>query len=113
MAGFEVSINGRFWVSTEAGGGLTRTSTTRDMRRRAAQSWPKPLCQKGFVGKKAARLLELQARRRDLLMFGPESARKHCPSGIRYYSIEGVFATMETTPEGRWLIDRMLAVGTS
>ena len=41
-----------------------------------------------FVGKKAACLLELQSRRRDLLIFGPKSARKECPSGIRYYSIE-------------------------
>jgi len=63
-----------------------------------------------FVGKKAARLLELESLRRDLLMFGPESARKQCPSPIRYYSIEEVFAAMDAEPQGRWLIDRMLAV---
>ena len=64
----------------------------------------------GFVGKKARRLLELKSRSRDLLMFGPESARKECPSGIRYYSIERVFTTIDAKAEGRWLIDRMLSV---
>lgn len=67
----------------------------------------------GFVRKKAARLLELQSPTRDLLMFGPESAREQCPSGIRHYSIEEVFTAMEARPEGRWLIDRMLAVAAS
>lgn len=67
----------------------------------------------GFVGRKATRLLELQSPSRDLLMFGPEAARKACPSGIRYYSIEHVFATIDTKPEGRWLVDRMLSVTAS
>lgn len=43
-------------------------------------------------------------------MFGPESARNQCPSGIRYYSIEDVFTVMDTTLEGRWLIYRMLTI---
>lgn len=64
----------------------------------------------GFVGRKAARLLELQSPRRALLMFGPEAARQQCRSGIRYYSIEDVFKAMDAKPEGRWLINRMLAV---
>jgi hypothetical protein len=66
-----------------------------------------------FVHKKAERLLDLQSPRRDLLMFGPKSVRKQCPRGILYYSIESVFRTMDTRPEGRWLIDRMLAVARS
>jgi hypothetical protein len=57
----------------------------------------------------AARLLQLHAPSRDLLIFWPESARKQCPSVIRYHSIEDVFATVDTKAEGRWLIDRMLA----
>jgi len=67
----------------------------------------------GFVGKKAAQLLELQSPSRDLLMFGPESARKQCPPGIGYHSIEDAFTTMDTKREGHWLIDRMLAVAAS
>ncbi len=46
-------------------------------------------------------------------MFGPESAREDCPPGIAYYSIESAFAAMDPTPEGRWLIDRMLSIGAS
>lgn len=64
----------------------------------------------GFVGRKASRLLELQSPRRALLMFGPESARQQCHAGIQYYSIENVFKATDATPEGRWLINRMLAV---
>ena len=64
----------------------------------------------GFVGKKASRLLELQSPGRGLLMFGPESARHQCHAGIQYYSIENVFKAMDAKPEGRWLINRMLAV---
>jgi hypothetical protein len=67
----------------------------------------------GFVGKKAAQLLELRSPRRDLLMFGPESARARCGADIQYYAIEAVFATVDNSPEGRWLIDRMLAVAKS
>lgn len=63
-----------------------------------------------FVGKKAERLLELKSDRRDLLLFGPKSAREQCPSGIGYHSIEDVFSTLDKVPSGRWLIDRMLAV---
>jgi hypothetical protein len=87
-----------------------RTSTTRGMRRQAERCWPKPPLGPTFVGKKATRLLELKSRHRDLLMFGPESASKHCPSEIRYHSIEDVFKTMDKIPEGRWLIDRMLVI---
>jgi hypothetical protein len=65
---------------------------------------------RNFVGKKAERLLELKSDRRDLLMFGPRSAREQCPSGIRYHSIEDVFSTLDNIASGRWLIDRMLAV---
>jgi hypothetical protein len=64
-----------------------------------------------LVGKKAALLSELRLRGRDLLMFGPESARDQCPSNIHYHSIENVFEKMDATREGRWLIDRMLTVG--
>ena len=66
-----------------------------------------------FVEKKAARLLDLGSAGRDLLMFGPESARGQCPSGIEYRSIEDVFRTIDTTPAGRWLVNRMLAVTTN
>ena len=65
---------------------------------------------KNFVGKKAERLLELKSDRRDLLMFGPRSAEKQCPSGIQYHSIETVFSALDKAPPGRWLINRMLAV---
>ena len=67
---------------------------------------------RNFVEKKAARLLGLRTARRDLLLFGPESAREQCPSGIKYQSIEDVFSTIDTTPAGRWLVNRMLAVTT-
>jgi len=65
---------------------------------------------RNFVGKKAERLLELKSARRDLLMFGPESAREQCPSGIQYHAIEDVFRVLEKAPSGRWLINRMLGV---
>lgn len=67
----------------------------------------------GVIAAKAARLLELKAPNRDLLMCGPESAREHCPRGITYHGIESVFDAMDVTAEGRWLIDRMLAIGAS
>jgi hypothetical protein len=63
------------------------------------------------IADKADRLLSLRAPNRDLLMFGPEAARRDCPPAIAFHSIEGVFAHLDSTPEGRWLIDRMLAVG--
>ncbi len=65
------------------------------------------------IADKAARLLELRNPNRDLLMFGPESARADCPAGIAYHAIEAAFAAMDATPEGRWLIDRMLSIGAS
>jgi hypothetical protein len=61
-----------------------------------------------LVGGRADRLRELRSSARDLLMFGPESARDQCPAGIHYHSIEHVFATLDSKPEGRWVIDRML-----
>jgi hypothetical protein len=64
----------------------------------------------GFVGKKAARLLELRSSKRDLVMFGPSSAREQCPAGIHYYAIEDMFTTVDSMPEGRWLVDLMLNV---
>lgn len=67
---------------------------------------------RGLVGKKAARLLELRSPERELLMFGPEFAREQCPKGLRYYAIEDVFATIDATPQGRWLINRMLNAAT-
>ncbi len=65
---------------------------------------------KDFVGQKAERLLKYKSSRRDLLMFGPKSACKQCPSGIQYHAIEDVFTTLDKLPSGRWLINRMLAV---
>lgn len=64
----------------------------------------------GFVGRKAECLLELQAPNRDLVMFGPESARDQCPPSIRYHAIEDVFTSLDSTSEGSWLIDLMLNV---
>ncbi|MGH9889667.1 MAG: hypothetical protein ACREBE_29325, partial [bacterium] len=62
----------------------------------------------GFVSKKAARLLELGAIERDLVLFGPAASSGACPSGVRYVAIEDVFSRLDSTPDGRWLIDRML-----
>lgn len=66
-----------------------------------------------MIATKSARLLELMGPNRDLLMFGPESARKECPPGVAYHAIESVFAAIDATAEGRWLIDRMLLLGAS
>ena len=55
---------------------------------------------------------DIDYRPGDVLMFGPESARGQCPSGIEYRSIEDVFRTIDRTPAGRWLVNRMLAVTT-
>lgn len=67
----------------------------------------------GFVGKKAKRLLELRSPSRDLVMFGPSASRTKCPSEIRYFEIETVFASLDAHPAGRWLIDRMLSAGSA
>ncbi|CAB4345007.1 unannotated protein [freshwater metagenome] len=64
---------------------------------------------KNLVGKKAQKLLLMKSARRDLLMFGPESARDQCPPAIRYWSIEEVFKALDRKLAGRWLIKRMLA----
>ena len=64
----------------------------------------------GLVGRKAERLKELTAPGRDLLMFGPEKCRRECPAGIEYISIESVFAALDITEAGRWLIDRMTTI---
>jgi len=66
-----------------------------------------------LVAKKATQLLKMKASGLDLLMFGPESARGQCPTGIHYYSIEEVFTAMDQTTGGRRLIDRMLAVAST
>lgn len=62
----------------------------------------------GLIGTKASKLLELAANDRDLMLFGPAAAREQCPTSIHYVSIEEVFATLDATRAGRWLIDRML-----
>ncbi len=62
----------------------------------------------GLVGTKAAKLLELAGEDRDLMVFGPATARGQCPPAIRFVSIEDVFAALDATPGGQWLIDRML-----
>jgi hypothetical protein len=64
---------------------------------------------KTLVGKKAERLRKHKSEGRELFMFGPESAREQCPSGIRYHSIEEVFSTLDRSRSGHWLINRMLA----
>lgn len=64
----------------------------------------------GLVARKAARLKELTAPGRDLLMFGPAKCRAECPVGIMYTAIEDVFSSLDATPEGQWLIDRMLII---
>lgn len=63
----------------------------------------------GLVDKKAAQLLLLASPTRDLLFFGPGSSRQQCPPAIRYCSIEDVFTAIDATPQGCWLIDRMLS----
>ena len=64
---------------------------------------------RNLVGKKMERLLLMKSARRDLLMFGPESARDQCPPAIRYWSIEEVFKALDRTPAGRRLLNRILA----
>lgn len=64
----------------------------------------------GLIARKAARLLELATPNRTLMMFGPEKSRNDCPGGIHYQSIESVFATIDATSGGRWLIDRMVVI---
>ncbi|MBC7834222.1 MAG: hypothetical protein H7Y88_03865 [Phycisphaerales bacterium] len=63
------------------------------------------------IADKANALLSLGNANRDLMMFGPEAGRWRCPSGIMYHAIEDVFAAIDATTEGRWLIDRMLSCG--
>ncbi len=38
------------------------------------------------------------------------SVRQQCYAGIQYYSIESPFKATDAKPEGRWLINWMLAV---
>jgi len=61
-----------------------------------------------LVQEKAQRLSKLSEPGRDLLLFCPEAAREGRLKGIEYYAIEDVFAALDKTAEGRWLIDLML-----
>lgn len=62
-----------------------------------------------FPAEKAGKLLELAAANRELHFFGPQVASEQCPVGITYHAIEDVFDQMNKLPNGKWLIDRMLA----
>jgi hypothetical protein len=61
-----------------------------------------------MVPAKAARLAELARSDRHLCLFGPTDAQPRCPLGIEYHTIESVFATLDASRAGQWLITRML-----
>ena len=63
-----------------------------------------------LVGTKAGRLLSLARDDRDLHFFGPAASAAQCPPGIIYHSIESVFAELDQTTTGQWLINRMLGI---
>ena len=65
-----------------------------------------------LVREKATRLLDFRQPHRDLCFFGPEASRHECPPGIRYVALEEVFASLDATHSGRWLINLMLVAST-
>jgi len=60
------------------------------------------------VQHKADLLLNVSSASCERLMFCPGSTHKDVRKGLEYISVEEVFAELDKTPEGRWLIDRML-----
>lgn len=60
------------------------------------------------VGSKAEILQSLAGHNRVLHFFGPEASAAQCPAEITYHAIESVFAELDQTDAGQWLINRML-----
>lgn len=94
------------WSGARAFENIDHAGLTRNGRELLAQT----TVSGSLVGTKAARLLCLARPDRDLHFFGPAASAAQCPAGIAYHSIESVFAELDGTTTGQWLIDRMLSI---
>lgn len=94
------------WSGARAFENIDHAGLTADGRELLAQT----TVSESLVGTKAASLLALARHDRVLHFFGPAASASQCPNGITYHAIESVFAELDQTNTGQWLINRMLGV---
>jgi hypothetical protein len=94
------------WSGGRALENIDHAGLTADGRELLAQT----TVSESLVGTKAASLLSLARPDRVLHFFGPAASAAQCPTGIAYHAIESVFAELDQTITGQWLINRMLNI---
>ncbi|HLD64310.1 MAG TPA: hypothetical protein VI913_05440 [Candidatus Peribacteraceae bacterium] len=92
------------WHGTRTYEDIDHAGLTADGHELLAQTTISP----NKVSEKAKYLIQLANADRVLYLFGPQEAASQCLKGINYLSIEEVFAYLEKSPAGQWLINRML-----